>query len=151
MELGLWSSLKLSSIEFRWESPLPSTEEGLDKKLLINTFYYFITIKHFDTHFKCLRLVRFSKEMYLFFPAGTNKIQSDSKTFIMLQKINISNKCYSFKLSIEQRILKKVHHIIHKILSTTSVFKIAKKNLFLNSKSYLNDFWRIMWHWSNDC
>lgn len=29
MELGLCSSLKPSSIEFRWESPLPSTEEGL--------------------------------------------------------------------------------------------------------------------------
>lgn len=29
MELGLCSSLKLSSSEFLWESPLPSTEEGL--------------------------------------------------------------------------------------------------------------------------
>lgn len=29
MELGLCSSLKLSSIELRWESPLPSTEEVL--------------------------------------------------------------------------------------------------------------------------
>lgn len=29
IELGLCSSLKLSSSEFLWESPLPSTEEGL--------------------------------------------------------------------------------------------------------------------------
>lgn len=29
IELGLGSSLKLSSIELRWESALPSTEEGL--------------------------------------------------------------------------------------------------------------------------
>ncbi len=36
------------------------------------------------------------------------------KTFIMLQKIFILNKCCSFELSIHQRILKKMYHCFHK-------------------------------------
>ncbi len=52
-----------------------------------------------------------------------------------------------------------------KILSSTTVFNIDNiinvktvvllyvlKKCVLNTKStHLNDFWRIMWHWSNDC
>lgn len=41
IELGLCSSLKLSSTEFRWESPLPSIEEGL-KKMVHHLLNYFI-------------------------------------------------------------------------------------------------------------
>ncbi len=42
--------------------------------------------------------------------------------------------------------------ISRKILSSTAVFNIDNnKKCFLSSKSaYLNDFWRIMWHWRLD-
>lgn len=61
MELGLCSSLKLSSIEFRWESPLPSTEEGLrgegEKKNLykgcrnvLSNDHFWLIISNYQTH-----------------------------------------------------------------------------------------------------
>ncbi len=53
------------------------------------------------------------------------------KTFIMLQKISISNKCGYFELSFNQRILKKkIYDSFQKIWSRKSVFNIDKKNVF---------------------
>ncbi|MDN8907574.1 hypothetical protein Q0O77_14770, partial [Staphylococcus aureus] len=64
------------------------------------------------------------------------------KTFIMLQKISISNKCCSFELSIHQRILKKSTTVSTKILSSTTVFNIDNNMTFyLSTKSACsNDF-----------
>jgi len=55
------------------------------------------------------------------------------KTFISLHKIFISNKCCSFELAVRQRILKNMSPILQNYYCTTE-----------------NDFWRIMWHCSND-
>ncbi len=69
------------------------------------------------------------------------------KTFIMLQKISISDKCCCSELSIHQRNLKTFY---------SAVFIIHNNNnnnnnkCILSSKSeYLNDFW-TSFDWSND-
>jgi len=59
-------------------------------------------------------------------------------TFIMLQKISISNKCWSFELSIHQSILKKICIFVStKIWSSTTVFNMGDDNrkCFLSIKS----------------
>ncbi len=74
---------------------------------------------------------------------NTKKLKVTVKTFIMLQKISISNKCCSFKL--HQRILKKCIKVSTKILSSTTVFNYNNNTCFL--RSILEWFCRIMWHW----
>ncbi len=42
----------------------------------------------------------------------------------------------------------KKYHSFHKMLISTTVYKIDNNKFFLSSKSaYWNDFWRIMWYW----
>jgi len=50
------------------------------------------------------------------------------KAFIMLQNVYISNKCYHFQLSINQRILHLFIAVSTKILSSTTVFNINDNN-----------------------
>ncbi len=56
--------------------------------------------------FNCKKLIlSFQKEAL---------IDQKWQTFIMLQKLSISNKCCYFELYIHQRILKKMHYSVHK-------------------------------------
>ncbi len=77
------------------------------------------------------------------------------KSFIIIQKISISNKCGSFELSIHLWILKKKCVSVYtKILCSTTVFNINNnQKRFLSRKSaYYYDFWRSCdpEDWSND-
>jgi len=52
------------------------------------------------------------------------------KTFMMLQKVSISKKWYSFELSIYQRILKNIFHGFHKNIKLFIFIYIENKNIF---------------------
>ncbi len=69
-----------------------------------------------------------------------------AKTFLVLQKYIITNKCCSFECFIHQWTLKnKMHHGFHKNIDRTAVFNIDD-----NQKcclSILLWFLKIMWHW----
>ncbi len=89
------------------------------------------------------------RKLILLFSKDTLNLSNVTlKTYNMLQKISISNKCCLFVRSIYQRILKK-ESVSTKLLSSTIVFNIDNnKKCFLSTKlKYQNEFWRIMWHW----
>ncbi len=92
----------------------------------------------------------------LFIKDALNWPKVTAKAFIMLLKISISDKCYSFELSIHLWILKKNQCITvsTKICISTTVFNIDNnQKCFLSSKSaYYYDFWRSCdtEDWSND-
>ncbi len=67
------------------------------------------------------------------------------KSFIMLQKIYVSDKFCSFKCSIHQRIVKKCIMVFTKILSSTTVLHIdnnEKCSLFEHQTRILQPLWK---------
>ncbi len=48
------------------------------------------------------------------------------------------------------QIIPKKYQGLHKNMKQHNRFNIDKNKCFLSSKLHQNDFWRIMWHWSND-
>ncbi len=73
--------------------------------------------------FKKLVLITFIQQEWIQF------IKRDSKTFIMLQKISVLNKCCSCELSIHQRRLNKCITVSTKILASTTVFNQIIRNV----------------------
>ncbi len=64
------------------------------------------------------------------------------KTFIILQKISISDKCCSSELSIHQRNLKKIYSAVFNIILIINVFWAANQHIRMISEGSCN--------WSND-
>ncbi len=85
-----------------------------------------LTIKLFITVVFCCFFRFFWKKSILLFSKDTlNCSKVTVKTFIMLQKISVSNKCCSLELSINQRILKKkMYQFPQNILGSTTDFNI---------------------------
>ncbi len=79
-----------------------------------------------------------------------------AKTFIILQKIYISNKCCYFELVIHQRILKiKLHHTVHNNIKhhTDIVINIGINNVFWVANQHIrmiSEGSRDTKDWSND-
>jgi len=72
--------------------------------------------------------------------------RSDSKDiFVMLQIIYISSKCWSFELSIHQRILNKC--IFKKYQAAQLFSTLIIRNVWAAVQHVRINFWRIMWHW----
>ncbi len=75
----------------------------------------FILIRLIHYSSKIWRQFFFNKLILLFSKGALNGSEVPVKTFLMLQKISILNKCCSFELSIHLWILKnKMHHGFHK-------------------------------------
>ncbi len=87
---------------------------------------------YFDMMLKCLGedifYILFSNDALNWFK------KNDRMTFIMLEKIYISNKCFSFEFFIHYSILKKRSTIF------TKIFSIIRYVYYIY-------FWRIMQHW----
>ncbi len=79
----------------------------------------------------------FKKLIHLFCKDALHWSKVPVKTFIMLQKTSISNKCCYFEFSIHQRILKnKTYHCFHKNIKQLKCFQqSSKKKCFLCTKS----------------
>ncbi len=82
-------------------------------------------------------VLRFFERLNISIQQGHFKlIKSDKDIYNVTQKISILNKCCSFELSINQRILKKSITVSTKILSSTTIFNTDNNyKCFSNSKS----------------